>query len=336
MDVNQFLEKNTLAGTDGVIPMESHVNSVIGLEPGEVVSDEGFSDIFKGFWNWLIEPGKPGEHTMTGGWSKKREVIIAAMKRTYLDEKWLANRVIKGGVLRLDHSYDFIGIQGQIKTRDFDDACQDFLDKTRKVMEAYGRYLQLVDMELQSILRKITVDVEDINAFHVEDLQERLEASKVQLVVSYRTIFGNTYVSRIVTPAVDSDKPFAAEKLKEYTLPALTAEEVVLCCNGILKISEGLDIMAEIRRDFAHLKGFRAIDNMCSEISNWVEEQRSTARANSQSGVPVIEPDLDHQESMLELLNSVHEIPARMIGFHSKQVDALIRAYARLIDRSVK
>jgi hypothetical protein len=311
--------------------MEAHVNTIAGIEPGEVVSQEGFSDIFKGFWQWLTEPGKPGEYTMTGGWNRKREVIIAAMKRTYLDEKWLANRVIKGGTLKLDHSFDFIGIQGAIKTRDFDDAIQDFLDKNRKVLESYGRYLQVVDMELQSILRKITVNVEDINSFHVEDLENRLEATKVQLAINYRTIFGNTAVSRILTPSVDSDKPFAADKLNEYTMPALTAEEVVLCCNGILKISEALDIMAGVRRDFAHLKGFKAIDNMIDELEDWIDNEPDRAKAENR-----IAPDMSDQQDMLELLTAVNEIPARMIAFHARHVDALIRAYARLVDRSVK
>ena len=336
MDVNKFLDENIVHTTDTKVTVEQHLDTLFTY-PDETVSQEGFTDVLRRFWEWVIEPGKPGVGELMGGWFKDREVIAKAMQRTYLNPEWLDKRIVREGtVLNLDRSYDAIGVNGLILKRDLEEPIQDLLEKTRKVADGYSRYLRLVDMELQSIMRKVNVPVAEINLFHVEEITNRLESSAVRLSVGYRTLFGNTDVNRVVTPAIDSDKPFNADKLKEYKTTALTAEEVVICCNAILSISEGLDIVADVRRDFHQMKGFKAVAALHTQTDRWIAEQRQQARMATQTHGQTTDPYVEPQLRLLDLLNSVCGIPVRMIRFHQQQINNLMYAYARLIDSSVK
>ncbi len=327
MDVEQFLNENAGMETDCVVPVETHVNGLTGKTGDLEVSQEGFGDIFKQFWQWLIEPGKPGIREMSGGWYKKRAGIIETMNKTYLNPAWLAKRTVREGTtLRLDRSYNYIGINGVIQKSDFDAAIEDYLAKTKKCMDGYGRYLQLVDLDLQVIMRKFNSDPENVNMFHVAALDEMLQSSRVRLDIEYRVIFGNTLVSRVVTPYADTNRPMAADSLRDYSCPALTAEEIVNCCNGILKLSESLDIIGKAYREHLSLKGFIAVHNLINSLDEFISEQE-------QSQVP---EDTEAQQKLMETLETVNGITTRILAFHQQHTDSIIRAYARLIDASVK
>jgi hypothetical protein len=333
VDIQNFLDNNGTAGTDAVVPVESQVDALFGVDGDETISQEGFTEVLQRFWLWLSEPGKPGVTAMTGGWSARREVIIKSLEKTYLNEQWLSRRLIREGtVLKLDKSYDYIGLEGVINTMDFNLAIQDFLEKLQKVSDAYSQYLRLVDMELQRIMRKVnTYDVDGLNLFEVQDVTEALDASQVRLTVDFRTLFGNTHVQRILTIAVDSDKPFSAGKLQSYQRPALTTVEVVNCAQGIISVSKALDTMAELRKDFDNLKGFKTVNAFMGELDTFIGNADVHMKANPGSVI-----DYDAQDRMLNLLKNVYSIPNRMIAFHLRHVDSIIRAYARLIDASVK
>ena len=333
MDIQNFLDNNGIAATDTVVPVESQVDALFGMDGDETISQEGFTEVLKRFWAWLSEPGKPGVMAMTGGWTGRRDTIVKALEKTYLNPEWLARRTVREGtVLKLDGSYDFIGLDGVINTTDFGAAIEDLLEKQRKVSDAYSQYLRLVDMELQRIMRKVnTYDVDSLNLFEVEDVTDALEMSQVRLTVDYRTLFGNTHVQRILTISVDSDKPFSAAKLKNYQRPALSATEIVTSAQGIIKASEALDIMAELRKDFVNLRGFKTVDAFMNEIEEHIQRARDHEAANANSDI-----DTEPHERMLDLMKNVYSIPNRMIAFHLRHVDSIIRAYARLIDASVK
>jgi hypothetical protein len=330
VDIQNFLDENNVVDTSTVVPVESHVNSLFGIE-GETVSQEGFGDILKRFWNWVTEEGKPGVGTMAGGWFKQRQVIIQTLQKTYLNQEWLSKRVVRTGMqLRLDPSYQAIGVNGVIPTQDLDAPIADFLDKLTKVSEAYSSYLRHLDLELKRLLHKInTFDVDALNIFEVEDLREALDASRLRLTVDYRTVFGNTHVQRILTPIVDTDKPFNTAKLSAPTRDALSVEEIIACANGIIKVSEALDIMTGMRKDFSNLKSFDTIASFARELDNYITTASSPEHASK--GI-----DTDAHERMLSLITPIYEIPNRMLQFHLYHVDSIIRAYARLIDASVK
>jgi hypothetical protein len=331
VDIEKYLEENATVATDTVVPVEAHVDQLFGTEEDTTVSQEGFTDVLKSFWLWMVEPGKPGVGAMTGGWTGRRSTIVSALQKTYLNPDWLSKRVLRQGTqLRLDGSYDYIGIDGQIETGDLSAPIEDFLAKLRKVSESYSQYLRYVDMELQRIMRKVnTYDVDGLNLFEVEDVREALDKSQVRLTVDYRTVFGNTHVQRILTLGVDSDKPFNAAKLKQYSRMALSPDEIVTCANGIIKTSEALDIMAELRTDFYNLKGFKNLNGFMTELANYIVAAESPEHADK--GI-----DIEAHERMLDLVKNVYNIPTRMLQFHLRHVDSVIRAYARLIDASVK
>jgi hypothetical protein len=333
VDIENYLNENAIAATDAVVPVEAHIDQLFGTEGDTTVSQEGFTDVLKSFWLWLSEPGKPGVGAMTGGWTGRRSTIVAALQKTYLNPDWLSKRVLRQGTqLRLDGSHDYIGIDGVIETGDLSAPIEDFLTKLRKVSEAYSQYLRHVDLELQRIMRKVNInDVEDLNLFEVEAVTEALERSQVRLTVDYRTQFGNTHIQRILTMSVDSDKPFAASKLKQYQRPALTVAEITSSAQGIIKMSEALDVLAELRNDFANLKGFKAVDAYMDTLEEYQNDAQDQTIAN-----PSADIDTDAQDRMFDLMKTVYNIPNRTIAFHVRHVDSIIRAYARLIDASVK
>ncbi|MNF46769.1 hypothetical protein D3C85_570930 [compost metagenome] len=336
VDIQSFLDNNGTAATDSVVPVESQVDALFGVNGDETISQEGFTEVLKRFWTWLSEPGKPGVSAMAGGWSARRDVIVKALEKTYLNPEWLARRTVREGtVLKLDGSYDYIGIDGVINTTDLAAPIADFLEKQRKIAEVYSQYLRLIDLELQRIMRKTnTQGADNLNYFELEAISEALEQSQVRLTVDFRTTFGNTHVQRILTPALDSDKPFNAAKLKDYKRAALSATEVMTSAQGIIEVSKALDIMAELRVDFANMKGFQVVKSYIGELEDYMEraeEYNTGPDAASQNPI-----DTDVHERMFDLMKNVYSIPNRMIAFHLRHVDSIIRAYARLIDASVK
>ena len=330
VDINNYLDKNTGVATDAVVPVETHINSLFGTD-GETISNEGFTEVLKRFWLWLTEDGKPGVGTMSGGWFKQRDVIIASLKKTYLNPEWLSKRTIRAGTpIRLDRSYDYIGIGGLIQTQDLDGPVGDFLEKLRKVSDAYSEYLRHIDIELKRILHKVNhFDVDALNLFEVEDFREALEKSQIRMTVNYRTTFGNTHVQRVLTIMADSDKPFNADRLKEDKRASLNAEEIVTCAGAIIKVSESLDILANLRKDFYNLKSFGHLKGFGEQLQQYITTAESLEHRDK--GV-----DVEAHKRMLDLIKPVYQIPNRMLQFHLLHVDSIIRAYARLIDASVK
>lgn len=330
MDIQRFLDENNSTDTSAVVPVESHVNALFGTD-AETISQEGFGEILKRFWDWVTEESKPGVSAMSGGWLKKRAVIFTTLQKTYLDPEWLSKRTVRSGMtIELDPSYQAIGIGGQIKTSDLDAPIEDFLEKLNKVSDAYSQYLRYVDLELKRLLHKLnTYDVDALNIFEVEDFSNALATSQIRLVVNYRTQFGNTHVQRILTLIADSDKPFNTDRLKETKREALSVEEIVTCANGIMKVSEALDVLAKLRGDFYNLKSFGQVKGFAKELDNYIQLAKQPAHRNK--GI-----DTEAHERMLNLIEPIYQIPNRMLQFHLRHVDSIIRAYARLIDASVK
>ena len=335
MNTQAFLDKNYNHGTDGKVTVEQHINALFSSEQ---ISNEGFGDIFTEFLKGLSEPGKPSVMSMTGGWLKKREAITATLEKTYLNEQWLAKRRLQTGTsIKLDDSFSFIGLDGVIRLDGLEPAIEDYLAKLSKVSEHYSRYLRGLDIEFQRASKHLSSDLAGLTLFHVSDFRKQLERSPLSVSVDYRTVFGNTHVSRITTPLLDSAKSFNSTKLKERQYPALSADDIVKTCRVILELSKGLDILADLKNDLVRLKGRGILIAYAHKLDTYIMQEKSRQYRSRTGPTPKpIEIYTEPHEEFLALIKTVNQIPNELIQFHVKHTDALVRAFARLIDGSVR